>query len=310
MRDPYYQLLLISFCVFLLPHYGVVSLRSVVASSGGVRKNGSRRLLLALHSTTTTITTTTSTEQETTVVARPVIHWTVPGFKVGWQDEKTGNWFDEDGPRNGPPLNYWRQRIDEREYHRDMEVVNTILSSSSSADDDIDQLIDQCEASLSVRRPSLNRKILGEWGPILRCGKRVASSAASGSDADDGSDSIHIPFRMSVYRSEGRQLAPKNAYGVFDAKLKEGELVTVDVVCGSGMMNQQQQTYSFAADAKNEPIICDIVQEKPLFLGGITYLSDYIFIQRGPEGDVDVWLRLDDAYLGKNKPDDIDESLK
>jgi len=38
-------------------------------------------------------------------------------------------------------------------------------------------------------------------------------------------------------------------------------------------------------------------------MGGITYVSDYVLIQRNDEGAVDFWLRCDDSYLGLNDED-------
>mmetsp|Transcript_1925 Transcript_1925/g.2671 ORF Transcript_1925/g.2671 Transcript_1925/m.2671 type:complete len:291 (-) Transcript_1925:129-1001(-) len=277
MQDYYYYgtLLLLSLICVWLPHDSSIVVESFSWNSAY------RQRRLQLCSTTTDEADISSAAQQLTI-ARPAIHWTVPGFKVGWQDDD-GNWFDEDGPRKGPPLNYWRQRIDEREYNRDMDVVNAILSSSEN----VMSLIRQCEESRSVRRPSLNRKLLGEWGPILHYGTCVAST----DDDDDDHNMINVPFRIRVYRTDGPVLGKKTPYGVFDAQLKEGESVTVET---------SSLQHSFAASESNEPIICGMVQDRPLcFGGGITYITDYILIQRGPEGDIDVWLRLDDGYLGK-----------
>jgi len=100
-------------------------------------------------------------------VSKPGIHWTVPGFKTGWKDDN-GNWFDKDGPRNGPPLNYWRQRADEREYDQAMGAIDAVLSEC-----EIESEVSQLEKRSSVRKPSLSRKMLGRWAPLLLSSRRI-----------------------------------------------------------------------------------------------------------------------------------------
>mmetsp|Transcript_4177 Transcript_4177/g.4862 ORF Transcript_4177/g.4862 Transcript_4177/m.4862 type:complete len:328 (+) Transcript_4177:168-1151(+) len=228
----------------------------------------------------------TTDNKSTIAVERPVIHWTVPGFKFGWQDDD-GNWFDEDGPRDGLPLNYWRQRSDERYYKKDMDVVDIVINPTSTKEQ-IEEAIKETERARSQRNPSINRKLLGEWAPLLRSGKDVYTLS---------SDVIEVPWKIQLERTEGRKFAPKNNYGLFDAQLVEGETVTISY---SG--NNMDKT--FLASKLNEPIIFGMVDDLPLFFGGLTYLSDYILIQRGPEGDIDLWLRCDTGYLGQNKEED------
>jgi len=217
--------------------------------------------------------------------SRPEIHFTVPGFKVGWRDEN-GNWFDEDGPRKGPPLNYWRQMSDEVEHKRDMDALNNAL-----AELDIEETVRTLEKRRSIRFPSLHRKLLGKWVPILVSGKCITSNDAP----VDEDTSIEVPYTMEIFRTNGRKYAPKSPYGIFDLKLSRGEQLTAKVT------NQKDTiiSHNFLADNSNEPMILGAVDEdRPIYLGKITYMTDYIMIQRNQDGKVDFWLRADDSYFG------------
>lgn len=242
-----------------------------------------------------TPTTRTSTKTSETSfrfqVTRPAIHWTVPGYKVGWRDED-GNWFDEDGPRNGPPQNYWRQMSDEREYNRDMAAVTSILTEFN-----VEEAITELEKRCGARRPALSRKRLGTWAPLLLAGKRVFYND---SPADE-EGAMEVPFTVDVYRKEGRKFAERTYYGLFDAKLENGERLMVETNTGSVHAE-------FTLDESNDPFVVDMVNvnfgvdgeemQTPLSLGRITYISDYLLIQRDGEGALDFWLRCDDSYLG------------
>lgn len=225
--------------------------------------------------TTTTPPTTTTTK---TVVTRPVIHWTVMGFKIGWQDDD-GNWFDADGPRNGPPLNYWRQMSDERSYKTDLELVDKVLSSEQV--DDIETTILSMEERNSIRRPALSRKLLGEWAPLWSNGVCVSTKK------DD--TSIETPCTVRVSRTQGRRLAPKIMYGTFNLKLTAGEEITLETSSSS---------HTLAVDATNPRYT--LPADMSSLLGGfgnITYLSEYVLVMRGEDDKIDVWMRADDSHL-------------
>ena len=223
-------------------------------------------------------------------VTRPAIHFTVPGYKVGWRDED-GNWFDEDGKRNGPPQNYWRQMSDQREYNRDMEAVTSVMTEFN-----VEEAVRTLEYRLSTRKPSLSRKLLGFWAPLLLGGERVALNDMPAND--DGS--IEVPYKINIFRTNGPKFAPKTYYGLFYAKLEVGEELTIEANTGS-------LRASIPVVDTNEPNPLGMVDcngaERLLSMGGITYVSDYVLIQRNDEGAVDFWLRCDDSYLGLNDED-------
>lgn len=219
-------------------------------------------------------------------ISRPVIHWTVPGYKVGWRDEN-GNWFDEDGPRNGPPQNYWRQSADEREYNREMAVVDAVL-----AEYDIESAVRSLEKRRSTRLPSMSRKILGSWAPLLLSSKRLTYN----DKAVDNEGDIEVPFTINVSRTNGRKFGPGNHYGVYDLKLADGEALTISTT-GNG----DDISININADECNSRNTLGDIGQEQLCFGGITYISDYVMIQRSPEGEIDFMLRADDSYLGISK---------
>jgi len=232
----------------------------------------------------------------TTVIERPIIHWTVPIQKIGWQDEETGKWYDEDGLRKGPPQNYWRQNLDQRAYDLDMDLVTQALSTYSDCgiETALDDATKEVEEKNSARRPSRHRNLLGTWAPIYLAGTKVATS----SPGDSVGSMIEVPLTIDIFRTAGRKLAPKNHYGVFDASLAEGEEITMRTSDGAIDVNVY-------ANEANEAVTLGSMtvggSDFALQLGGVTYVSDYLVIQRNGEGRLsDIWLRCDDAYMGKN----------
>lgn len=223
----------------------------------------------------------------TVSVTRPAIHWTVPGYKVGWRDED-GVWYDEDGKRNGPPQNYWRQRSDEREYNRDMDAMASVLAEFDTLD-----AVRALESRNPVRRPSLSRKLLGSWAPIFLDGEKAASNDKPADD--DGA--IDVPCKLNIFRTNGPKFAERTYYGLFYAKLEVGEELTVQT--DDGVIDT-----NVIVDETNEPLPLGTVEsavgKKVLSMGGITYVSDYVLIQRNVEGLLSFWIRCDDSYLGLN----------
>jgi len=256
---------------------------------------------------TITSTTEKSVDSEASTrifVERPIIHWTVPIQKIGWQDEDTGIWYDEDGPRKGPPQNYWRQNLDQRAYQLDMDLVTQALRDESDGgiDTKLDGASKEVEGKNSVRRPSRHRNLLGKWAPIYFAGAKVATSSPNDSKPADDNDSvgwtIEVPLTIEIFRTAGRKLAPKNHYGIFDASLAEGEEITMKTSDGA-------IDITVGANEANEPVAFGKVtvagSDRALQLGGVTYVSDYLLVQRNGEGRLsDIWLRCDDAYLGQN----------
>lgn len=215
-------------------------------------------------------------------------------------------WYDEDGPRKGPPQNYWRQNLDQRAYQLDMDLVTRTLNNDGGGgiEPALEDAIKEVEGKNSVRRPSRHRNLLGTWAPIYLAGTKVAVSSPvdNGQRAADEDDTIgsaiEVPVTIDIFRTAGRKLAPKNHYGVYDASLAEGEEITIKASDGA-------IDTTVPASETNEPATLGRMtvagSDCVLQLGGVTYVSDYLLMQRDGEGELsDMWLRCDDAYLGKN----------
>lgn len=284
------------------------------------------------NTTTTTTKTTTTTqqhhaqheqhEQQYVSIAMPKIQYTVPGMKRGWKED--GVWMDEDGPRNGPPQNFWRQQADERVYEDNMQLLqdllqlnsfegsgvvsNTTAATASTTrfeqndlirNDLMNGLARPLEKSNSIRRPSLNRLILGDWAPIVRGGKVVAT----GNSDKDKEKAVDVPYRFHVQRTAGKKLAPKTHYGTFDMHLEAGEEITVQELLSNS--NTVASSGSVEASPENENKVVKgytNANDGDLYVGGITYVSKYVMIMRqqqqqqkkdkGPAVK-EVWMRVD-----------------
>lgn len=294
------QVFLISLLFSLLPTWCfTIHAKRPLRSTNFFDQYGIRKFNLFLQSATSSILEQVKDEiviqVDKIVVERPLIHYTVPGYKRGWRDEN-GNWFDEDGLRNGPPMNFWRQSLDERAYNQDMDTVSDVLTIN---DDDFKSVIENLERNNRVKNPSLSRKVLGQWALLIRCGEKVANYCNSNDGLIEGSDDtltelIEVPMTVDIFRSNGRLLAEKTAYGVFDKKLEQGEELTI-YARGDKMDDKK---YTLSAYKNNENCYLGEIGGKSFYFGGITYLSDYLMITRGDDGEIDFWLRSDDSYLG------------
>lgn len=234
------------------------------------------------------------TRQQAISVSMPKIEYTVPGMKRGWKEN--GVWMDEDGPRNGPPQNFWRQMGDERLHDTNIDLIQDLLKlnsleanvvgngaslscdqtdSSIFRNDMLNEMISRLERTNSIRIPTLNRLILGDWAPIVRGGKVVATTTT------DEEKSADIPYRFNVQRTAGQKLAPKTNYGIFDEHLEPGEEITVQELSTSNTV-----TASGVVEVSPEKDENKLVEgyknaiDGDLYIGGITYVTKYIMIMR------------------------------
>lgn len=294
---------------------------------------------------TTTTTTTTTTFEDTNAVASlitpvdgiddessatsssslisvsmPELKYTVPGMKIGWKDTDTGLWMDDDGPRNGPPQNYWRQQSDEKLYKDSMDLIQNILQQDEDffMDNDmmVNELVRPFERKNSIRRPFLSRSILSNWVPIVHRGgdrktttKIVASIIADDKNNDGSNNSrIDVPYRLYVQRTAGRKLGPVTPYGQLDEHLEPDEEITIEVQQQHHRQRINNNNNDDDDDDSNNIVVSSIVSDPVpvsadnismavnnnnknndnnnddnavLFsMGGITYVSKYIMIMR------------------------------
>jgi len=238
----------------------------------------------------------------------PSIHYTVPGMKLAYQDEKTKTWYNNDGVSlDGPPRNYWRQSLDERLHLNDLELVETAIKYGK-LNDVLKERISLTESSKGgVSYPWSSRKLLGTWTPILHDGQVVVSQ--KNHPHENQKLTIEASTLIDIQRPDGPKYGPKNNYGLFYAALKNDEEFRVK--SRDGMFDTVLRA---SRDKNRAEILFNSenslfgVLQSPVYLGKITYLSDYVLIQHRPNSNnsVDIWLRVDDSYLGFN-PDILTE---
>ena len=259
----------------------------------------------------------TSTSSST-VVSMPKIQYTVPGMKIGWKDSTTGLWMDEEGVRNGPPQNYWRQQSDEKLYNDSIEFIQNIIlqqehPNNNDDDDDetttnffdkndvmVNELVRPFEKKNSIRRPFLSRSILGTWVPIVHSSddkttantKIVASSISSTDNDNDDSNNIDsqrpkiaVPYQFQIERTAGRKLGPKTPYGQLDEHLAPDEEITIQAVSSSSSFSADPVRVSAENISKEVTFTTTNNHDETLppsrfSMGGITYVSKYIMIMR------------------------------
>lgn len=240
--------------------------------------------------TLTETSSATAIEREKIAIPVPKIQYTVPGMKRGWKEN--GVWMDEDGPRNGPPQNFWRQMGDERLYNDNIDLIQDLLklnsfegkiiekTSSEQQDnrllqnDILNGMVERLERTNSIRIPTLNRLILGDWAPVVRGGKVVATSTAG------EEKSVDFPYRFHVQRSAGQKLAPKTHYGTFDEHLEPGEEITVQELSDSNSVTSG--VLEVSSDKQENKLVegYSNANDGNLYFGGITYVTKYIMIMR------------------------------
>ena len=115
---------------------------------------------------------------------------------------------------------------------------------------------------------------------------------------------MEVPYTIDIFRTRGRRLGPKNHYGVFDLKLEQGEAIQIQTSRSSTSASACSiHKFSTVADETNEPTFLGIVNDTPLYYGTITYITDYLLIQRDVEDTISIWLRMDESYLGVSQED-------
>lgn len=253
-------------------------------------------------------------------VSRPPIQWTVSKQKIGWRDEVTGQWWDEDGPRAGVPQNYWRQSMDEREWQTDFDVIETVLQHYSR-DNAGSQMVSELKVSNKMRNPQANRLLLGSWAPLVQNGLLVAKVSTplptteqrSRTTLEKSREEVEydVPYILSMARRGGvRSLGKTSAYGTFDAHLTEGEFITATLFngllsedpdaigsCDLPILtrNDGPHAFDFDGDAVPPPL-----SDRGLYFGKVAYLSKYICVMSSTLDAVDdmkvvrdVWVRAE-----------------
>jgi len=232
----------------------------------------------------------------------PQISYTVPSSNLGWKDDTTGEWFDATGARSGPPMNYWRQSMDERQYNAEMEYIRTCLEEGRGDE----QLLPRP----TISKPFLNRKLLQTWCPLLLSSHPLTPILPSPpvpnpTPTTTPRTPVSPPFLLTLKRTNGVVMGTRNHYGIFQAHLKQGELITATLEeRGEG---GNGRTVVFEADEGNRAVNIGTYDNLPVNLGCVTYLSSYVMVS-SHEGLKTVWVKADkveEGYESKTKEDDV-----
>ena len=242
------------------------------------------------------------------LVQRPAVVYTVSQSKRGWRGreelgEDPSRWYDAEGPRNGPPQNYWRQAMDERLQRTAMRAVDELIEGDGG-EAMAEETLRGLEVRMGIRRPLTNRKLLGRWAYVVSEGRPVAAPAAAAAQ-------LRAPATLEV-RREGDRKTVEHRYGTFDAHMEDGEPLVLTLSGGSGA-DGDAPTATFKLVAGGESAQSAECQSSPEsaelatmlhelgaaayapFRGTVSLLSDYLLVTRDEEGALrNVFMRLDD----------------
>lgn len=231
----------------------------------------------------------------------PVLY-TVPQSSLGWKGrtdkgEDPESWYDNEGPRKGPPTNYWRQSLDERQHRRCFDAVEALLSTPSDADFD-DAPLRELEFRMSIKKPMANRRLLGRWGPIVLNGDCVATASKGGVSDETG---FAVPQLITIARATGRKTV-QHRYGEIDEHMTEGEPIEVRVTLPDAKAQSDDVTtatvLSATTEARTDNERCEVTLGGgyALHVGGVTFLNEYILVARDRDGQLkECYVRVPDS---------------
>ena len=223
-------------------------------------------------------------------VRRPPVRYTVPIQNLGWRGrpergEDPAKWYDAQGVREGPPRNYWRQSLDERTHRAEMRVIDVLVGGGSG--DELREACEELEYRMGIKAPQRHRKLLGPWAPLATSGARIATAGDGGG--------LRAPA-LVIVRRDGAARTYENRYGEFDANLDAGEAVAFELRDCEG---RTAVTVEAAAADNERRLVVGADAAEWSADGSITYLSDYLLIQRRDRDDGetprDVWVRVVDG---------------
>jgi hypothetical protein len=235
--------------------------------------------------------TTTATLHK---VRLPSCAYTVKIQNLGWrgraeQGEDPEKWYDAEGERKGPPMNYWRQAADERYHAQSLAAIDAVARGAEDAEEQVAAL----EQRMGIAKPLLCRKLLGRWAPVLVGGVRLATPTEG---------ALRVPATLEIRRA-GDQRTVESRYGTFDAHLDEGEELRLALEQPGGESAHASLRVSESMQGRSEAPLEGAASAvlSRLGIGRITFLGDYLWVQRDADGVLlDVWMRVpDDAGDGE-----------
>ena len=253
---------------------------------------------------TATAPTTTATLRE---VRLPECSYTVKVQNLGWRGstergEDPAKWYDAEGERKGPPMNYWRQAADERYHRKSLAAIDAVARGA----EDVEEQVAALEQKMGIAKPLLCRKLLGRWAPVLVGGVRLATPTEGAlrmpTPPSPTEGALRVPATLEIRRAGDRRTM-ENRYGTFDAHLDEGEELRLCLEQPGGESAQASLRVSESMQGRSEAPLegpASAVLSR-LGIGRITFLGDYLWVQRDADGVLlDVWMRApDDAGDGE-----------
>ena len=229
------------------------------------------------------------TSGESMLAFMPPVKYTVPQSSRGWkgrpeEGEDPDSWYDMLGKRNGPPTNYWRQRMDERVHTNCNDAMRAALGDGAAdVSDFVEEGLLALEMRMGIAKPRSNRKLLGTWAPIIINGRRVGTPET---DAKDGG--IAVPLSVTIERA-GERKTFEHRYGTFDSHMELGEALEVVVE----VAERGTQSGELVASAENTRVELplELPGDSRLCVGGITLLNDYMLVARDGGALKDVFIR-------------------
>ena len=137
-----------------------------------------------------------------------------PKLNRGWKID--GVWYDEEGPRNGPPMNYWKTSQAEKE-----EMMHTAMTDLARAGDEKwPAAARELERRSGILKPALNRRIGGAWR--LLSASRAAAVARFCPDAAPQQVGAPTSCAASLAAGGGDEMsATFNAVSPQDARIDQ-----------------------------------------------------------------------------------------
>jgi len=231
------------------------------------------------------------------VFAFPGVQYTVPSQVIGWKGrpgfgEDPAIWYDVVGARNGPPPNYWRQNADERYYKETMEAVAAAVGPSPG-----DEKLLALELRMGIKNPLRNRKLLGEWLPLIVRGHRVGSIWGD-------YEGVATPVVVTI-RRVGERKTREHTYGTLDLPMEDGEPLLMSVrSLAEPTKPPMEGVFSARSGGGLQRVVFDVPNDSTLDwmlhsagvmdFGDVSLLSDYLLVRRSPSGELlDLYLRRD-----------------
>ena len=227
---------------------------------------------------------------------RPPVRYTVPTkyTTLAWKGrglegygEEPAKWYDDEGERQGPPANYWRQAMDERVHRNSLRALDAIVRDGMQTSEELKEL----ESRMAIQKPLRNRKLLGTWAVLMSNATLVAKHIKGKEEEVWGETTggFGVSTLLHVAR-EGERRTVEHRYGLFDEHLDEGESLKLTWTAFHQREPITAITQATASNARRTVAVEDGNEEEGAeemivagVLGGVTLLNDYMYVARDRE---------------------------